>query len=307
MNTFKNILYVVNDTSKTDPLIEQIIPFAERNDSKLTMIMLISDHDEKSIADARHELESLPGACDTSLQIQIDVLTGTLFLEVIRAVIKNGYDLVIKRAENPGFLKRLFGSDDMHLLRKCPCPLCLLKPGSKLHFNTILAAVDFDPKKGSEFEATFNTGILDFAASLALNSAGTLHIIHVWEPFFESVLRSRGDATDDQVSSYIGQDRSFHQNSLKALMQKLEDHIGTHLYRQLLPVFHIIEGNPQKLIAEKAHELKADIVVMGTVARTGISGLIIGNTAEATLNQLSCSVLAVKPPGFVSPVTIDGS
>jgi len=45
---------------------------------------------------------------------------------------------------------------------------------------------------------------------------------------------------------------------------------------------------------------------MGTVARTGIQGFIMGNTAENILNQLDCSVLAVKPPGFVTPVTLDG-
>jgi nucleotide-binding universal stress UspA family protein len=44
---------------------------------------------------------------------------------------------------------------------------------------------------------------------------------------------------------------------------------------------------------------------MGTVARTGIPGLIIGNTAEAILDQITCSVLAAKPPGFVTPVTLD--
>jgi nucleotide-binding universal stress UspA family protein len=44
---------------------------------------------------------------------------------------------------------------------------------------------------------------------------------------------------------------------------------------------------------------------MGTVARIGIPGLLIGNTAETILDQLDCSVLAVKPPGFVSPVALD--
>jgi nucleotide-binding universal stress UspA family protein len=44
---------------------------------------------------------------------------------------------------------------------------------------------------------------------------------------------------------------------------------------------------------------------MGTVARTGISGFFMGNTAETILNQLDCSVLAVKPQGFVTPVTLD--
>lgn len=47
---------------------------------------------------------------------------------------------------------------------------------------------------------------------------------------------------------------------------------------------------------------RADLVVMGTVARTGVAGLIIGNTAEAILEQVNCSVLAIKPAGFKSPV-----
>jgi nucleotide-binding universal stress UspA family protein len=41
---------------------------------------------------------------------------------------------------------------------------------------------------------------------------------------------------------------------------------------------------------------------MGTVARTGISGFIIGNTAENILQKIDCSLLALKPQGFVSPV-----
>jgi len=59
------------------------------------------------------------------------------------------------------------------------------------------------------------------------------------------------------------------------------------------------------VIAPLAAELWADLVVMGTVARTGISGLIIGNTAEAILDQLTCSVLAIKPPGVKTPVKIE--
>ena len=59
------------------------------------------------------------------------------------------------------------------------------------------------------------------------------------------------------------------------------------------------------MIAPLAAGLGADLVVMGAVARTGISGLIIGNTAEAILDQLTCSVLAIKPAGFKTPVKFD--
>ena len=46
-----------------------------------------------------------------------------------------------------------------------------------------------------------------------------------------------------------------------------------------------------------------DILVMGTVARTGIPGFIMGNTAENLIQELKCSLLATKPNGFVSPIT----
>jgi len=41
---------------------------------------------------------------------------------------------------------------------------------------------------------------------------------------------------------------------------------------------------------------------MGTVCRTGIPGYFIGNTAESILSEVSCSVLTLKPEGFISPV-----
>ena len=41
---------------------------------------------------------------------------------------------------------------------------------------------------------------------------------------------------------------------------------------------------------------------MGTVGRTGIQGVLIGNTAETILSNVHCPVLTTKPEGFVSPV-----
>ena len=46
--------------------------------------------------------------------------------------------------------------------------------------------------------------------------------------------------------------------------------------------------------------------IVGAVARTGLSGFFMGNTAESILSQLDCSVLAVKPPGLVTPVSLEG-
>ena len=45
--------------------------------------------------------------------------------------------------------------------------------------------------------------------------------------------------------------------------------------------------------------------VMGTLSRSGVDGLLIGNTAERILRRLECSVLAVKPEGFRTPLRFE--
>ena len=58
----------------------------------------------------------------------------------------------------------------------------------------------------------------------------------------------------------------------------------------------------ERIIPAIVNEKSIEVVVMGTIARTGIPGLLIGNTAEEVINQVDCSVLAIKPEGFVSPL-----
>jgi nucleotide-binding universal stress UspA family protein len=67
---------------------------------------------------------------------------------------------------------------------------------------------------------------------------------------------------------------------------------------------HILKGRAGYLIPEVSRKLGIELIVMGTVSRTGIEGLFIGNTAEEILERVDCSVLAVKPDGFVTPVKI---
>jgi len=72
----------------------------------------------------------------------------------------------------------------------------------------------------------------------------------------------------------------------------------------LNPQLHLIKGDAKHIVPTTARELDVDLIVMGTVARTGITGFFMGNTAESILTQLDCSVLTVEPPGFISPVTL---
>jgi nucleotide-binding universal stress UspA family protein len=66
-----------------------------------------------------------------------------------------------------------------------------------------------------------------------------------------------------------------------------------------------LQGKPGQLVPELAEKLEVGLIVMGTVSRTGVAGLLIGNAAERILRQVNCSVLTVKPDGFATPVKLE--
>jgi nucleotide-binding universal stress UspA family protein len=56
------------------------------------------------------------------------------------------------------------------------------------------------------------------------------------------------------------------------------------------------EGDPVTEILHVAHEIEADLVVMGTHGRTGLSRLLMGSVAEQVVRRAACPVLTVKTP-----------
>ena len=64
------------------------------------------------------------------------------------------------------------------------------------------------------------------------------------------------------------------------------------------------KGDPCQMIIDYVDKNDIDLIVMGTIGRSGLSGLLIGNTAERVIDRVNCSVLAIKPANFKSPITI---
>lgn len=309
MQPWKKILYVFEEGVDHASAIARTVALAEHHRADLTVLDVIPT----SAADLREEifafhataLDPLLAPHRGRINISEIVAVGTVFVEVILAVLRDGYDLVTKVAEAPDYLQRLFGSTDMHLLRKCPCPLWLMKPQENMVLDKVLAAIDFDPlPTPNNLQDQLNQRILAIASSLASQNSASLHLVHAWEAFAEGTMRARADHHQDFLDRYFQKEQAAHQGALAALVDSLSRTMDEETFARLNLGLHLPKGAAIKVIPQLANDLATSVVVMGTVARTGIPGLIIGNTAEAILDQLTCSVLAVKPPGFVSPVQL---
>jgi nucleotide-binding universal stress UspA family protein len=176
-------------------------------------------------------------------------------------------------------------------------------------YRRILAAVDVGdsyPPAELKSRQALSQQILEMAISLSLTDFAELHIVHVWQAIGESAMRGAFMNTPgEEVAAYVEQSRRFHASALDDLVGVVTGNLGKDAVDYIKPQTHLIKGWARKEIPALAKRLDADLVVMGTVARIGIPGFIMGNTAETILNQIDCSVLAIKPPGFVTPVTLE--
>ena len=312
MQAFKSILFVAAGDEGDKSVFARAVGLASTNSAKLTLFAAVdaadyqfNDEETRSAVEAIHlahieerreELESLrEEAISEHPQLTVDVRveTGAMAVSVILAVLVNHHDLVMKAADgNTGRWQRLFGTGDQKLMRKCPCPVWIVKPSSETHFRRILAAVDLDASE-PDTEALARR-IMELATSVAADEGGELHVVHVWWLAAETALRGRQIDTTD-VDKIVDGIEAGHRS-------ELDGFLGPYPYDKR--TVHLVKGRAGDVIPDLAESLEADLVVIGTVGRTGVPGLLIGNTAEEILNSVDCSVLTLKPESFQTPIQV---
>lgn len=309
MKRFKNILASVDSCSDDQPALQWAALIAEHNQASLTLVdvqrefgwaeqLALRDYEyvkKSEVEKKRERLESLAQPIrDDEIEVATKVLSGSTSIEIIHEVLRAKHDLVVRVSKGTDSRRAsFFGSTTMRLLRKCPCPVWAVKPETNPRFQRVLAAIDPAPDDANN--AQLNAAIMALAKSISEWSDGQRFVVHVSSLLGESKLltrlreefEKRVDLTQGQVEAAYDKFLASHGLSVKS-----EN------------VF-LLNGDAEVAIPRFAEEQQIDLMIMGTVARTGIPGLIMGNTAERILNSIHCSVLALKPDAFVSPVRLE--
>ncbi|MCL1692753.1 MAG: universal stress protein [Actinomycetia bacterium] len=310
MDRFKNIL-VATAPGHLDPLtLRAAVELADANNARLTVMDVVAplpawrkkmnvegrviDIEAELLHDREEQLRRLLDNTQSGPNVEVVETVGEPFLEVIRRVLAEGHDLVMVGepvAEKPD--EPHLSSGVMHLLRKCPVPVWVMRSG-RVNNRRVLALVDPDPD--DPIRDGLNDLIMELATSLAHRKGWELHIGHAWTLAGEATLRS---------SPYVGLTGAMVDvmvRDTEAIRLGQLDMLAIRHVTETERAIHMVAGAPGVVLPRLADRLDVDLVVMGTVGRTGLSGLIMGNTAETILRSVRCSVLAVKPKGFVTPV-----
>jgi universal stress protein E len=221
-------------------------------------------------------------AADAGVKATAVVCMGNSWQKIIHHVIEHKHDLVIVGSRSAGPIERvLFGSTAMKLLRYCPCPVWVTKPVPDDGLKTVLVAHDF---------TEIGRHALSLGASLVRLWKGELVVLHGLE-----LLQNIGLPVPQMSQSELEIRKDAARSRIATEIATLDPTIKADV--------EVVIGAPEDPILRMIEERGVDLITMGTIGRTGVTGLLIGNTAERLLPQLNCSVLTVKPDDFECPVT----
>lgn len=294
---FQSILTYLPERDESREVVECSARLARECSAKLTLAEVLSPlpvylrepaYGYPALSDtleheARQELQGAAAPLrESGLDVATIVLTGKAHEELVRQAIRAGHDLVVAPGHSEGGSARAT-STAVRLCRLCPVPVLAISAGHAKPFRRILAAVD--PLSQDEQGKELNERVIETALEVARLEGGEVAVLYVWGE----------DLPPEYLESYGKDIRQLAESALEGLLKPYADEIDP---RDVLLEF----GDPAATICRVAAEQEMDLVVLGTIARSGVRALWIGNTAEKTLSRLEISVLAVKPSDFVSPL-----
>lgn len=213
---------------------------------------------------------------------------GKLHETIIANAVDFDADYIFKPLRHHSGLQRLmYTSTDWNLVRFCPCPLLLVGDNDAVHSKPVLASLDLESADCAHKE--LNLEVLDRAKALSGLMEGEVHIVNAY----------------NMVSIAASTDGSLDQLKYDVVQGAREEYFAKG--REIacandIKHVHLQEGAPELVVNEVADKIDAGIIVLGTIARTGVSGLFIGNTAESVMEGASADVFVVKHKEFVSPL-----
>lgn len=222
---------------------------------------------------------------DAGLTVSLETPAEKAWVAITKRVMRDSIGLVICGKRNhPDAPGQRIGSVATKLVRKCPCAVWVAKASSGPMPRRIVASSDGGP---------VGAQVVAYAGFLAQQLAAQLHIVHAIQ--LPMSVQMRPDPDDE---------RAFEHRRCKEMLDVFESQLKEAGYTGDA-FFEMGITAPTTAITRVVDGVHPDLVVMGTIARGGIAGVLVGNTAERLLQRLDCSLLTVKPADFVCPVQPD--
>ncbi|KGK01614.1 universal stress protein UspE [Thalassotalea sp. ND16A] len=303
MERYQNILVIIDPTMEEQKALTRACKLAGKTGAKITAFLSIYDFSyEMTTMLSGEERETMRETVvkgrenwlkdlieDYDREISTKVVWHNRPFEAILSEVRDcQFDVVLKSThQHPTLQSVIFTPTDWHLIRKCWVPLLLVKEHQWPENGHILAAVN----AGSEEQE--HQSLNDKISEEALNLSKMINAdVHFVNSYPGTPINIAIEIPEFDAAEYNDTMKQHHIDVMKEYASKY------HLSDEFL---HVEEGLPEDVIEKVAQQIDAELVILGTVGRTGLSAVLIGNTAEHVIDRLNCDLLALKPDGYQSP------
>lgn len=299
MNSFDNIVFSVDCETVSDDLIRKAIRICTSLECRVVIAdtiqefswltrMTLANHDEILAVLEKDKQAALEKVVSEFSEAGVDatgiLLHGPTSDAVARYCEENPIDLILRLNKGTHSKERgQLGRTSKRLLRKCSLPIWLMHRQTRPVSENIVACIDTESQEPEDLDLADR--IIQTAEYLKGRGHGLISVVHAWELWNEKMVASRISPEEFKqwkASCEATESERFN-DFLKRHGRSVEDH----------DVF-LLEGDPSVAVPEFVNRVSADVVVMGTVGRSGVTGMVMGNTAERIFDAVECDVLALK-------------
>lgn len=208
------------------------------------------------------KLSQLVDRMALALDVRFKILQGEPFVEITQAVQQEGYDLVLAGTRGLAAWEQFFvGGTAKRLIRKCPSSVWIVKAEHAEPPKAVLAATDFsDVSRRAALEGL----------SIAQQAGAEFHLLHVIDSMDVPPTLGERLPDDSWLRQAIREEAGERLNAFVTSLDTDASRVHSHLS----------SGTPWYEIDHLAKHLHIDLIAMGTVGRSGVKGLFLGNTAE---------------------------
>ena len=297
---FGQMLALTNEHGAEIKLMEALEPhLGQRNSLSVPQYAKnFADSAKRRLKHNCSKLLQMHGAPE--LRVRTKIITGLSHREILREVERDKHDLIVFGFDPENvFLSSNMINIAMHLLRNCPTPVLISRSPEGTNFRNILAAVNPSHISGP-FEApanALNEKIMALANAVARNMNHKIHILNCWRHPMETRLKQSAGRSRSETHKILKEARERQKEKLAAFLHR-------HIAKQIEYRVHLLQGQAEELIPAVARKNQVNLVVLGAVGRSGMDGLMFGNTAEKILCHSNLSLLALKPDRY-QPVSVN--
>jgi len=302
MFNLRSILAIVDFRHKQHYALPRAIELAHKFGLKITVVSNVyetffdfltsENHNDEIKTNAIKENDSLLKNLvlehnTEGLEIEFhSIWSPNLKDDLSRFINEQSYDLVLKTTRTHNVLKKLiFTPTDWHLLRDTKTNILFVQKSGSTEFTNIIGAINIDDDVEHK---ELNEKIIVATTSLAQAFHCKSNILNV---FPWTLVQFEKFKHLFKEKDFFTIKKEKHEQKAKTIVEGILKANSAKLNGKVI----IAEGlEPEETIPSIIESTKADLLVMGTVGRSGLDAAVIGNTAEKILDDIDCEVLAIK-------------